>query len=133
VDLETEEGEADMETEEEADSEAEEMTLVEEALGVVAVAALASKAAADSTTIILMGLDLHLEDRVVSAVLQEEGSVVLVVDQVDREGVHMVHPLEGSVVAEAVGIAETSNAKVQVDTMTGIRNGLDISLRLFHS
>jgi hypothetical protein len=77
----------------------------------------------------LMGLDLHLEGQVVLAVLQEEGLVVPVLGQEGQEAVRMVHLAEGLVAVVVVGIAETSNAKVLVGTMTGIRNGPDISLR----
>ena len=88
--------------------------------GVVAVAALASKGLADSMIVILMGMDLHLEDRAASVVLQEEISVVRAEASVRQEDMEEV----------GVGIAETSNVKVLVGTKTGIRNGLDISWQL---
>lgn len=90
-------------------------------------AELASKAAGDSTTIILMGLASRLGDQVGSAVLQEVGLVDLVLDQAHQEVVQdMVHRVVME--AEVVGIAETSNVKVLLlGTMTENQNGLDIS------
>jgi hypothetical protein len=97
---------------------------------VVAAAVLGSKAAADSTTIILMALDLHLEDRVALEVLPGEALVVLALDQADQEVDRgMVHPVDTEA-AGAVGIVETSSAKALVGTKTEIPNGLAISLQL---
>lgn len=96
----------------------------------VAAAVLGSKVAADSTTIILMALDLHLEDRAALEVLQWEALVVLALDQADREVDRgMVH-LVDTEAAGVVGIVETSSAKALVGTKTEIPNGLGISLRL---
>jgi len=113
----------EVETEEVADSEVEEMTLPEQASGVVAAAALASKVAVDST-VILMGLDLRQGVQVASVVplvVPLVASVALVGDREDQDMVHL-----GVMAAEVVGIAETSNVKVLVGTMTGIPNGPDI-------
>lgn len=76
----------------------------------VAAAGLAFKVevVADSMRV-LMGLDLHLEDRVGSVDLLgdlQEALVDPVVDQADREEDHMGH-LAADSVEEAVGIVET--------------------------
>jgi hypothetical protein len=96
--------------------------------GVVVAVALVSKVGEGSMIVILMGLGLRLGGQVDSVVLLVVALVVLVPDQVEVV-LGMVH-LVVMEVAGVVAIAETSNVKVLVGTMTEIPSGRDIRLQL---